>query len=452
VANEAAEGRNDGKALESLRALLRIPTVSRLDASLVDWQRFDEFIDALETLFPLAHDMLDVDRVDGHALLFHWAGRTPGEPAVLMAHYDVVAAEDEDSWTHPPFAGVVTGSGADAVVWGRGTLDDKGAVAAILEAVEALLHEGFVPEHDVYLSFGHNEETAGSGASALVDELVRRGVNARLVLDEGGAVVERLFPGVRRPSAVVGVSEKGMANISLTVEQSGGHASTPPRMTATARLARALVRLNARPFPASLTSPNKEMIRTIGGHSTPLLRFVFTRVDTFRRPLLALFARLSDETNAMVRTTTAITQLRASDSANALAERAVAVVNTRIAIDSSVEQTLRHIRRAVRDPLVVIDASTPSEPSPISPSTGPAWDLIAEAITSVYPRAIVSPYVMLGASDARHFTTISPYVYRFTPFEMSSEERATLHAIDERMHVDTFLSGIRFYRTLIERL
>ena len=450
--DEATERHNDATALEHLRTLLRIPTVSRLDESRIDWARFDEFIGALEKLYPLVHRELVVDVVDGHALLMRWAGRRPEREAVLMAHYDVVAADHPTAWTHPPFDAVVTGAGADAIVWGRGTLDDKGAVAAILEAVEQLLRAGFVPEHDVYLSFGHNEETAGSGAASLVAELASRGVSPRLVLDEGGAVIENVFPGVRRPSAVVGVSEKGMANISLTVEQSGGHASTPPRMTATARLARALVRLNARRFPTSFTAPNVEMIRTIGAHSTPLLRFVFTRVDTFRRPLLALFARLSDETNAMVRTTAAVTQLRASDSANALAERAVAVVNTRIAIDSTVDETLGHIRRAIHDPLVVVAASTPSEPSPVSPSSGEAWQLISESISAVYPRAIVSPYIMLGASDARHFTTISPFVYRFTPFEMSSDERATLHAIDERMHVATFLSGIRFYRTLIERL
>jgi carboxypeptidase PM20D1 len=452
VGDEAAERQDDAAALEHLRTLLRIPTVSRIDESLVDWPLFDQFIATLARLYPLVHSTLSLDVVDAHALLFHWAGRSAGDAVVLMAHYDVVAADDGAAWTHPPFAGVVTGTGADAIVWGRGTLDDKGAVTAIFEAVEGLLRTGFVPEHDIYLSFGHNEETAGSGAAGLVAELVRRDVHPRLVLDEGGAVVEHVFPGVRRPSAVVGVSEKGMANISLTVEQSGGHASTPPRMTATARLARALVRLNARQFPSSLTAPNAEMIRTIGAHSTPLLRFVFTRVDTFRRPIVALFTRLSDETNAMVRTTAAVTQLRASDSANALAERAVAVVNTRIAIDSSVAETMRHITRAVRDPLVLIEAATPSEPSPVSPSSGPAWQLIADAISAVYPRAIVSPYVMLGASDARHFTAISSHVYRFTPFEMSTAERATLHAIDERMHVATFLSGIRFYRTLIERL
>lgn len=450
--DEAAERHSDALALDHLRTLIRIPTVSRLDESMIDWSQFDAFISTLALLYPRVHSAMSVDVIDGHALLLRWAGRSAGDESVLMAHYDVVAADDEAGWTHPPFAASVTGSGAEQIVWGRGTLDDKGALTAILEAVDRLLVAGFTPEHDVYLSFGHNEETAGSGAAELVAELERRGVHPRLVLDEGGAVIDHVFPGVTRPTAVVGVSEKGMANVTLTVERSGGHASTPPRMTATARLARALVRLEKRPFPASIPAPTLEMIRTIGSHSTPVLRFVFTRARVFRLPLLALFSRLSDETNAMIRTTAAVTQLRASDSANALAERAVAVVNTRIAIGSSVDATLRHIRRAVRDPLVVIEADAPSEPSPVSPSTGPIWQLLSNAVAAVHPRAIVSPYVMLGASDARHFTAISANVYRFTPFEMSAEERATLHAIDERMHVSTFLSGIRFYRTLIERL
>ncbi|MBF4634311.1 M20/M25/M40 family metallo-hydrolase [Agreia pratensis] len=450
--DEAAERHSDELALDHLRTLITIPTVSRLDESSIDWSHFDEFISTLERLYPRVHSSMSVDVVDGHALLFRWAGRSQGDEAVLMAHYDVVAADDETGWAHPPFAATVTGTGVEQIVWGRGTLDDKGAVTAILEAAERLLDVGFTPEHDVYLSFGHNEETAGSGAAALAAELERRGVHPRLVLDEGGAVIEHVFPGVSRATAVVGVSEKGMANVTLTVERSGGHASTPPRMTATARLARALVRLEKRPFPASLPEPTIEMIQTIGAHSTPLLRFFFTRARIFRVLLLALFSRLSDETNAMIRTTAAVTQLRASDSANALAERAVAVVNTRIAIGTSVDATLRHIRRAVRDPLVVVEASTPSEPSPVSPSTGPAWQLLSDTIAAVYPRAIVSPYVMLGASDARFFTALSAHVYRFTPFEMSSEERATLHATDERMHVRTFVSGIRFYRTLIERL
>jgi carboxypeptidase PM20D1 len=438
-------------AVARLCELVRIPTVSQLDETTVDWAAFDEFIAAIGRLYPAAHSALSVERIDGYSLLFRWAGVRPGPGTVLMAHYDVVAATDE-GWTHPPFAGVVEGKGAEQLVWGRGTLDDKGSVVGILEAVERLVLAGHTPERDVYLSFGHNEETAGSGAHRVVDALEERGVRPALVLDEGGAVVERVFPGIHKPLAVVGVSEKGITTITLTVAQAGGHASTPPRMPATVRLARAITRLSRSPFPARLTETNLEMLETLGENSTGVLRFVFRRARLFRPLLVPLLARLSDETNAMVRTTVAVTQLSGSQAANALAERAQASANTRIAVDSTVAATLAHVKRAVRDKRVVVEALHPSEPSPVSPASGPAWDAVATAVSSVYPRAIVTPYVMLGATDSRHFTRICDNVYRFSPFEMSADERGTLHAKDERIRSATFLDGIRFYTTLIEHL
>ena len=444
----AAQAR-DEDAVERFRALLRIPTMSRNDVETTDWAAFDRFADTLPELYPALHAVLERER-HGHALLYRWpgTGESGGAPTVLMAHYDVVPATDE-GWTHPPFAAELTGSGDGRLLWGRGTLDDKGAVVAILEAVEALVAEGFAPASDVYLSFGHDEETVGSGAQALVGVLRDRGVRPGFVLDEGGAVVERIFPGVTKPIAVVGVSEKGITSVRLTVEQHGGHASTPPKTTATVRLARAITRVNAKPFPARLSETTLRMVETLGAHATGPLRAVFVRARRLQPLLRAVFARLSDETRAIVRTTTAVTQLRGSLAANALPETAEAVVNVRIAVGSSVAETLDHLRRAIRDPQVRIEAVDPSEPSPVSPSTGPEWDRLAGAIAAVHPRAIVTPYIMLGASDSRHYTAIADAVYRFTPFEMSAEERGTLHARDERIHVATWLRGIRFYERLL---
>jgi carboxypeptidase PM20D1 len=365
-----------------------------------------------------------------------------------MAHYDVVPATDE-GWQHPPFGAEVTGEGDARVLWSRGTLDDKGALVAILEAVEALVLDGFTPANDVYLSFGHDEETVGSGAQAIVAALKERGVRPALIVDEGGAVVEGIFPGVTKPIAVVGVSEKGITSVRLTVEQNGGHASTPPKLTATVRLARAITRLDAKPFPARLTETNLQMVETLGAHATGPLRAVFTRARVLKPALVAVLGRVSDETRAIVRTTTAVTQLRGSLAANALPETAEAIVNVRIAVGSSVAETLAHIRKAVRDPLVQVEAVDASEPSPVSPTSGPEWEAVVGSISAVHPAAVVTPYVMLGASDSRHFTAISDAVYRFTPFEMSGEERGTLHARNERIHVRTWLRGIAFYETLL---
>ncbi|WP_291055990.1 M20/M25/M40 family metallo-hydrolase [Herbiconiux sp.] len=445
----------DEASLERLRALLRVPTMSHLDDAEVDWAAFDRFGALVDELYPLLHGALERELVAGHTLLYRWRGASAtagdGPVSILMAHYDVVAAADE-GWQHPPFDAVLTGSGADRVLWGRGTLDDKGSVVGILEAVERSLAAGHTPENDVYLLFGHDEETNGTGAEAAAALFAERGIRIGLVLDEVGAVVEKLFPTVDVPIAVVGVSEKGTTSFTLTVEQEGGHASTPPRDTATNRLARAIVRLSKRPFRARINDVTATMIRTVGAHGRGPLKFVFTRVGVFRPLLVAVFARMSVETAAIVRTTTAVTQLSGSLAANALAERAQAVVNVRIAIGSTVDGTRRHLERAIADPLVRVEAISANEPAAVSEMSGPRWDLLAGTITSAYPTAVVTPYVQTGATDSRQFAPLSRNVYRFSPFEMSSDERATLHAKNERIHVATWFTGIRFFETLLRRL
>ena len=440
---------SDDERIERFRRLLRIPTISRLDAENTDWTAFDSFVAALPELYPAVHDALSREVVAGHSLLYRWAGRSREDPTVLMAHYDVVAADD-GGWTHPPFAAEVTGTGAAAVLHGRGTLDDKGALVAILEAVEDLVREGFQPEHDLYLSFGADEEIAGVGAQRIVELLGGRGVRPALVLDEGGAVVEEgLVRGVDRRLAVIGVTEKGITSLALIVEQPGGHASTPPRLTATARLARAITRLTRAPFPARLSPAVRAFITAIAPHASGPQKLLFENVR-YTAPVIArLFAALSDETRAMVSTTAAVTELRGSDGANVLAERASALVNIRIAVGSSVADAVRHVRRAIHDESVRIEVLHPSEPSPVSPSFGPAWDAITTALLAVHPDVVPTPYTMLGASDSRHFTAISDHVYRFTPFEILAAGRATLHARGEQLRIGSWLDGIAFYRNLV---
>ncbi|MEO7123699.1 MAG: M20/M25/M40 family metallo-hydrolase [Lacisediminihabitans sp.] len=438
-------------AVTRLQELVRLPTMSRPEPTETDWAPFNDFVATLPRLYPALHATLDREMVCGHSMLYRWKGHSDGPATVLMAHYDVVPAT-EAGWTHPPFSAALVGEGADQLIWGRGTLDDKGSLVAVLEGVEAQVVAGHTPDHDVYLSFGHDEETVGSGARAIVDLLEARGVRPGLVVDEGGAVVGNIFPGVSGPIAVVGVSEKGILSLRLTVDQHGGHASTPPKITATVRLAQAILRLNRRPFRAAFSAPTEEMIRTLGAHAKGVLRPVFTNLWLTKPLLLVLFRRLSDETAAMIRTTQAVTMLSGSQAANALAERAEAIVNIRVDINSSVAAAVEHVRKAIKDPLVTITVQDPNEPSPVSPTRGPAWELVKSTIEDTFPGTIVTPYVMMAASDSRQFTRISDYVYRFNPFEMSTEERGTLHAMNERMHVATFLRGVEFYTTLVGRL
>ena len=439
------------RAAAALAELVRFRTVSsRLDHE-VDAAEFEGFIAALARRYPAVHAALDLERVNGGALLFRWPGTGPdpaARPSVLMAHYDVVPAGDPEAWTHPPFSGHIDGTH----LWGRGTLDDKGQLVAVMEAAESLLEAGFAPARDLYFSFGNNEETAGDSAAAAAELLAGRGVKPWLVLDEGGAVAGGAFPGVTRPAAVVGVAEKGILDVELLTRDPGGHASTPPRMGATARLARAITRIERNPFPQSLPDVTAEMLRRFGPHAPAPLRAVFARLSLFRTPVTLLFGRMGNETNAMTRTTVAITTLEGSAGANVLAATARANANIRVAVGETVEGTVERLRRIIRDPKVELRVVEGNDPSPVSPYSGPQWELLEAAITAVFPEALVTPYIMMGGTDSRRFTGICAAVYRFAPFSMDTEARASIHAVDEKILLETLERGVTFYETLIREL
>jgi len=436
--------------VERFRELLRIPTVSRVDADDVDGAAFDAFHAALERLYPLAHARLDREIVAGHSLLYRWAGETSEEPLLLLAHQDVVPVEGQD-WRHPPFDAAIEGEGPEQTMYARGAIDDKGALVAILEAVEEALSQDVVPATDVWLAFGHDEETRGSGAQAMAALLAERGVRPALVVDEGGAVVEGAVPGVAAPTAMIGVAERGVATFDLVTREAGGHASTPPPLPATARLARAVDRLRRRPFPRRLSPPVRAMLGTAAAHTPEPLRTLFRRSTASAPVLTAALSRLGPETNALVRTTAVVTRLQGAPGENVLATAARASVNVRLLPGDTLADAAVHLRRAVADPLVEIELLHGSEPSPVSPWRGQAWRRLSAAVVETLGEDVVPlPYLQLGASDSRFYTGISAHVYRFAPFHLTRAERDALHAPDERIRVESWLRGIRFYRALIE--
>lgn len=437
-------------SIARFRELLQIPTVSHADETLVDADAFTLFIDTLARLYPTVHTALEREIVDGHSLLFRWAGRHgAGDPLVLMAHIDVVPVVEEE-WDHPPFGAEVVGEGRDGEIHARGAIDDKGALVAIMEAVEQLAAEGYVPTHDVYLAFGHNEETSGGGARAIVAVLRERGVTPGLVLDEGGAVVEGAVPGVAVPTAMVGVAERGVLTLRLTAREGGGHASTPPAFPATARLARAIDRVQRHPFPARIVPPVRALFATLAPRAAQPLRTVFANLGVLAPLAARVFARLGPELNAMVRTTAVATELSGAPGENVLATTARASINIRLLTGDTVASATARIRRVVADPAVEIEVRHGSDPSPVSPWRGEPWRRIATAVHETLGDDVVTtPYIQLGASDSRWFTAISSHVYRFTPFHLTRSERDALHAHNERIRVGSWLDGIRFYRTLL---
>lgn len=433
-------------AAEHLAALVRLPTVSRPDRDEQDAEAFAELPRLLERLYPRLHATLEREVVGPGGLLFRWPGASPDRPIVLMAHWDVVPA-DADTWQVPPFEGRI--DRAAGVVHGRGTLDDKGSMVVVCEAVESLLAEGRAPAHDVYLSFGCDEEVFGTAAEAAVDALAARGVRPWLVIDEGGAVVEGVFPGLQRPAAMIGVAEKGVLDLRIRVEDQPGHAATPRRGGAVARLARALHRIERHPFPVVLTDPSLAMVQTLGRHVTGPLRPLLARAHRARPAVARALAVLGPETSAVVRTTVALTRLSGSPAVNVVAASAEARANIRIQVGETVDGVVARLSRVVRDERVQLEVVSGNDPSPESPSDGPQFALLVRAVEATYPGAVAAPYVMLQASDARHFCRISDHVYRFSPFAMSRAQRDSIHGVDEQVDLDSLGRGVAFYRTLL---
>jgi carboxypeptidase PM20D1 len=441
------DGLDADAAAARLAELIRIPTVSSRTAADVDSAAFARFRERLAELYPATHRALDREVLGDGALLYRWPSGNDRSPLVLMAHYDVVPVAGQD-WAEDPFSGRIAGGW----VHGRGAIDDKGALVAILEAVESLVGAGWTPSRDVYLSFGNDEEVAGVGAQLAVEALQARGITPWAVLDEGGAVVSGIFPGVPGATAVVGLAEKGLLDLDLVTTDPGGHASAPVRGGAPARLARAILKIEDNPFPARLHDVVLGMIDALGRHAPAGYRTLFAHAVYLRPVLAQVLSRASREANALVRTTVAITQLEGSKAPNVLATRARAAANIRIALGETVESTVERLRRVIDDPSVELRIVGGNDPSPVSRSDNAAFAQIGAAVRSVYPDAAVAPYVMVQASDARHFSQICDSVYRFMPFDLTREDLATLHAADERISVAALHRGAGFYRYLIRNL
>jgi len=455
-AEPAAVETVDLEAVERLAGALRIPTVSgpgeRVRAGQL--RRFRRY---LAERFPRVHRELVREQVAGHSLLFTWSpagagaggGVTAsGGPLVLLAHQDVVpvSADAEGSWTHPPFEGAV----AEGYVWGRGALDDKSSLLAILEAVEGLLRDGFRPRRPVILAFGHDEEIGGRGAAAVAALLERRGVEPAMVLDEGQAVVGGVMPGLERPIALLGVAEKGYLSLELRAAGAGGHSSAPPRQTAIDVLVRALERLRKRPLRAGIDGPVEELFTTVAAEMAFDRRLVLANLWLFE-PLVVRELADAPATDALLRTTTAPTMLSGSVKDNVLPTEARAVVNFRLHPRDSPDSVLAHVRRAVGDPRieVAVYGEFSSEASPVAPTAGAAYELLAGTVARVFPEAVVAPSLVLGGTDARHFSGLTPNVYRFAPFRLGPGDIERVHGTDERLALEDYGRMIRFYRELI---
>ncbi len=436
---------DEQKAVRDLSRMIQCKTVSSTDPARENAAEFERFHALLPTLFPAVFATCERIDLPERGILLRWRGRRAEAPLVLMSHYDVVSVE-EAQWSHPPFSGLVE----NGVLWGRGTLDTKGTLNGILQAAEALIASGFSPERDVYFAFSGNEEIGGNGAVAAVDWFEQNGIVPGAVIDEGGAVVEHVFPGVDRPVAMVGIAEKGMLNLRFTVHSNGGHASAPPAHTPVGQLSAACVRLESKPFPFRLTKPAAQMFDTLGRHSSFLYRVIFANLWLFRPLLDRLCRKKGGELGALVRTTVAFTQMRGSEGENVIPPKATMLANLRLMGGDTMESAAAYVKKVIRDDQITLTPVFGMNPSRVSRTDCAAWQTLTRAIEDTWQGVIVSPYLMLACSDSRHYGRISDRVYRFSAMALSAEERATIHGNDERVPLSTVTKTVEFYLRILQ--
>ena len=433
-------------AVDALAQLVRCKTVSYNDHSLEDEAEFQKLISLLPNLYPDVMETCEVRQLPDRALLLRWPGKSPGDPSVMMAHYDVVPV-NEEAWDKPPFDAILE----DGVLWGRGTLDTKVTFNGILSAANHLIARGFRPERDVYFAFSGGEEVNGQGAPNIVAWFREQGIRPALVVDEGGAVVENVFPGVKVPCGLIGIAEKGMMNARFRARSQGGHASAPKPHTPVGVLSAACKRVEDHPFKAHIQGPAAQMFDTLGRYSTPLYRVIFANLWCFGW-LLDLMARKSGgEMNALLRTTVAFTQMQGSSARNVIPPEATMVANMRLNPSDSVASALDYLKKTVANDAVEITALESFEPSPVSETGCEAWDKVAASVAETWRGCVVAPYLMVQCSDSRHYGPISNHVYRFSAMDLSSEERSTIHGNNERIRVETIGKSVEFYIRLLSR-
>ncbi len=433
------------EAVEALGELIKCKTVSYYDKTKEDDAEFEKLYALLPKLYPNVFEKTELIKLPDRALLFKWAGKNAEKPTVLMAHFDIVPV-NEENWEKPPFDAVIE----DGVMWGRGTLDTKATFNGILFAADTLIGDGFTPENDIYMAFSGGEEVNGDGALNIVKWFEEQGITPELVLDEGGAVVENVFPGVKAPCGLIGIAEKGMLNLEFSVKSAGGHASAPKPHTPIGVLSSACVSVEGTPFPMHLTRPAAEMFDTLGRHSSFVYRLIFANLWLFKGVLNMIAKKSGGEMNALLRTTVAFTQSSGSAAPNVIPPKATMVANLRLNPLDSMSSAVEYIRRAVNNDEVTLTVLGGMEPSRVSETDCEAYKRVENAVGNTWKGAIVSPYLMVQCSDCRHYGRISNHVYRFSAMAMTNEERATIHGNNERIKIENIERAVEFFIRIIK--
>lgn len=451
----AAVAVDEAGAAARLGEAVRLRTVSARDDAALNADQFQQLHALLKSRFPRTHASLKREVVGELSLLYTWPGsNAKAAPVLLLAHQDVVpiAPGTETDWAVAPFSGQVK----DGFIWGRGSWDDKGNLMSQLEAVELLLASGFKPERTLYLAFGADEEIGGlRGAAKIAALLAQRQVHLDFVIDEGLLVLDGVLPGLSKPAALIGVAEKGYMSVVLKLSATPGHSSMPPKhgTSAIAMMSAALKRLDDEQLPGGLRGVAGEMFDTLAPEMGGFARVALSNLWLFS-PMVQKQLEASAGTNAMLRTTTALTIVNAGNKDNVLPGRAEATVNFRLLPGDSKEQVLDHMRRQVtkavgHDKFELSTLAGGTEASRVSPSDSAQYRLLSKTIREIFPGVLVAPGLMVAGTDSIHYGAISEHIFKFSPVRANAEDLKRFHGTNERLASSNYADAIRFYHRLI---
>ncbi len=445
---------DEARAIAHLSEAISIPTVSNPDKSLVDWSQFEKFHDFLDMAYPLISAKLEKEVVSEASLIYRWKGKNSALlPIALLSHQDVVPVTEgtEEDWVHPPFSGFNDGE----FVWGRGALDMKNHLICVMEAVETLLEEGFEPESDVYLLFGHDEEVVASeyaGAKSIMETLRDRGIRLDSVIDEGGAILPVKVKGVlNKKLAGIGIAEKGYADIEVSVNHRGGHSSQPPKHTGLGILAEVIEDLEENQFESSMLPFLSDLFDNVGRNVSYPARLLTCNIPLFKPLLLEIMKQLPPAA-CMTRTTTAVTMAQGSPAANVLPQKSSVIVNFRHMPGTTTEDVVKHIKEVVRNKNIEVKVLKSKEPSKFSPTDSRSYQVIKKLCMQANPDCIVAPYLVMGGTDACFYEPVCDNIYRFAPFIVNTELLLCTHATNERVPVTAMKEGVGFFKAYIRDL
>ena len=427
---------------QRLSALIRVPTVSKTDQ--LDMRVFYQFHGLLRQLFPNLFARCEFREFRG-TILLRWPGRGEGQPVLFMNHHDVVEAPG--TWSHPPFSGEI----AEGKIWGRGTLDTKTGLFAMLQAAEELISAGFIPLRDIWFLSTCNEEQSGFGADTVSEYLLERGERFFLVLDEGGMILSEPIAGAKGVYALVGVGEKGCVDLKFHAYSSGGHASTPGKNTPLVRLGKFMAAAERKNlFPARFSPTVSEMFARISRSMSGPAAFVLGHCRWFRPVLAEVLPLISGTAAAMLRTTLAFTMASGSAGANVLPQEAWVIGNMRYSHHQGGKASIDAVAKLARKFGVVTEVMDPGFDSPVSDYNSDAFQLLEKAVAAVFPGVSTSPYIMTGASDCRYMSRISDNCLRFTPVLVSDKQLDSIHGVDENIDISALVPAVDFYRYLYQ--